>query len=78
MQRETIYEYDLDVTGMADYGVSLDAVVSGREQVPAQGLRFDVAFEGSASGRLAGSVRGVDRLRTTHQSTAGRSGGMGR
>lgn len=63
MRGEKIYHYDLDVTGITDYGVSLDAILSGKEQVPPQGLRFDVAFEGRASGRLAGTVRGVDYVR---------------
>ena len=63
MRGEKIYEYDLDVTGIVDYGVSLDAVLSGTAQVPLQGLRFDVAFEGPATGRLAGTVRGVDYVR---------------
>jgi hypothetical protein len=31
MRGEKIYEYDLDVTGMTDYGVSLDAILSGKE-----------------------------------------------
>ena len=63
MKGEKIYEYDLDVTGVTDYGVTLDAILSGREKVPPQGLRIDVAFEGRAIGRLAGRVRGVDYLR---------------
>lgn len=63
MRGEKIYQYDLDVTGVTDYGVSLDAILSGKEQVPLQGLRFDFAFEGRASGRLAGTVRGVDYVR---------------
>ena len=64
MRGEKIYEYDLDVTGVTDYGVGLDAILSGKEQVPPQGIRFDTAFEGRASGRLAGRVRGVDYART--------------
>ena len=63
MRGEKIYEYDLDITGVTDYGVSLDAILSGKEKVPPQGARFDVAFEGRASGRLSGRVRGVDYLR---------------
>lgn len=63
MRGEKIYEYDLDITGVTDYGVSLDAILSGKEQVPLQGLRFDVAFEGRARGRVAGTVRGVDYVR---------------
>jgi hypothetical protein len=63
MRGEKIYEYDLDVTGLTDYGVSLEAILTGKEKVPPQGLRIDVAFEGRAQGRLAGQVRGVDYLR---------------
>jgi len=33
MRGEKIYEYDLDVTGMTDYGVSLDAILSGKDRV---------------------------------------------
>ena len=63
MKGEKIYEYDLDVSGITDYGVSLDAILSGKEKVPPQGVRIDVAFGGRAVGRLAGRVRGVDYLR---------------
>jgi hypothetical protein len=48
---------------VTDYGVSLDSILAGKEKVPPQGARFDVAFEGNATGRLSGRVRGVDYLR---------------
>ena len=63
MRGENIYEYNLDFTGVTDYGVSMEAILSGKEKVPPQGARFDVAFEGRAKGRLSGRVRGVDYLR---------------
>jgi hypothetical protein len=63
MKGEKIYEYDCDFTGATDYGVTLEAILSGKERVPPQGARFDVAFEGRAKGRLSGRVRGVDYLR---------------
>jgi hypothetical protein len=63
MKGEKIYEYDLDVTGVTDYGITLEAILSGQERVPPQGARIDVAFEGRAMGRLAGQVRGIDYLR---------------
>ena len=63
MRGEKIYEYELDITGVTDYGVTMDAVLSGSVQVPPQGLRFDVAFEGPVRGRLAGTLRGVDYVR---------------
>lgn len=63
MRGEQIYEYDLKVTGVTDYGIPMDAILSGQVQIPPQGVRFDVAFEGRAVGRLAGTVRGVDYAR---------------
>jgi len=63
MRGEEIYEYDLDVTGVTDYGVSLEAILSGQVEIPPQGVRIDVAFAGRGSGRLAGQVRGVDYVR---------------
>ena len=63
MTGEKIYEYDLDVTGITDYGVTLEAILSGQASVPPQGARVDVAFDGHAKGRLTGRVRGIDYLR---------------
>ena len=60
MKGEKIYEYDLDVTGMTDHGIGLDAILSGTTPIPPQGVRIDVAFEGRASGRLVGRVHVVD------------------
>jgi Protein of unknown function (DUF3237) len=62
MRGEKIFEFDLDVTSVTDYGVGMDAILSGREKIPPQGARFDVAFDGRSGGRLLGRVRGVDYL----------------
>jgi len=63
MKGEKIYEYDLDITGVTDNGIVLESILSGQQAVPPQGARIDVAFEGRATGRLSGQVRGVDYLR---------------
>jgi hypothetical protein len=63
MKGEKIYEYDANVTGVTDYGVTLEGILSGKEKIPPQGVRLDIAFEGHATGRLAGRVRGVDYVR---------------
>ena len=63
MRGEKIYEYDLNITGVTDYGVTLDALLSGNEKVPLQGARIDVAFEGDIKGRITGKVcSGVEYL----------------
>ena len=57
MRGEKIYECDFNITGVTDYGVTLDALLSGKEKVPLQGARIDVAFEGDIKGRITGKVR---------------------
>ena len=57
---EQLYEYTLKITGVTEYGASLQAVLAGEAPPPPSGLRVDIAFEGTATGRLAGAVRGVD------------------
>ena len=63
MTGEKIYSCDLEILGMTDYGLPLPSIVSGQSKVPPQGARVDVAFAGLATGRLTGSVKGVDYLR---------------
>lgn len=63
MKGEKIYEYDVNVTRVTDFGVALQAIVSGESPIPPQGARVDVAFEGRGTGRLAGRVSGTDHLR---------------
>jgi Protein of unknown function (DUF3237) len=63
MRGEKIYECDFNITGVTDYGVTLDALLSAKEKVPLQGARIDVAFEGDIKGRITGKVRsGVEYL----------------
>jgi hypothetical protein len=63
MRGEKIYEHELDLTGITDFGFSLDDLLTGREAIPLQGARFDLAVNGRFKGRLAGRARGVDYLR---------------
>jgi hypothetical protein len=63
MSYEKIFEYDLDITGVTDYGADMEALFTGRERVPLQGAQFDVTLAGSVKGRVTGAMRGVDYLR---------------
>jgi hypothetical protein len=37
MTGEKIYEYDLDIAGVTDYGVSMESILAGKEKDPAPG-----------------------------------------
>lgn len=56
-----LYEYSLNVTGMTEYGISFEALMTGKVAPPPEGVRFDVAFDGTMSGpKLNGKIKGVD------------------
>jgi hypothetical protein len=63
MRGEKIYEMDLDLTGVTDFGVSMDAITTGKEAIPLHGARFNLAVNGHTKGRLAGRAHGADYLR---------------
>ncbi|WP_147269673.1 DUF3237 family protein [Rhodanobacter denitrificans] len=63
MSYEKIFEYDLDITGVTDYGANMEALFAGQERVPLQGAQFDVALAGPVKGRVTGAMRGIDYLR---------------
>ena len=52
MRGEKIYDYDLNLTGVTDFGVGMDAIFAGKETVPLQGARFDLMVEGAAKAAL--------------------------
>ena len=58
---ELIYEYVLPFTRVVEYGLSAEAVFSGTTPPPAEGARF-VYFEGPVTGKLKGTLKGVDYL----------------
>ena len=60
MSSEKIFEYDLDILTVTDYGVNMEAILAAQETVPLQGAQFDVTLAGSIKGRIVGSVRGID------------------
>ncbi len=61
---DLLYEYAVKFTGITEYGVSLQSLLAGEAAPPPEGARFDVAFEGPATGpKLKGNVTGVDYVR---------------
>ena len=45
MEGEKIYEYDLEVTGMTDCGVTLQSILSGQAKVPPHGVHIDAYMQ---------------------------------
>jgi hypothetical protein len=62
IEGEKLYEYTLSVTRIVEYGASFQDIMGGQSPPPPGGLRVDVAFEGPMTGRLSGSVVGVDYI----------------
>jgi hypothetical protein len=63
MKGEKIYEFDFDIKSVTEYGIGMNTILSGKEPIPLQGARFDLAVDGRGKGRLPGRARGVDYLR---------------
>jgi len=60
---ELLYDATWRITGVVEYGVSLEAITSGKATPPPEGARFDISIEGSVNGpKLKGSSRGIDYL----------------
>ncbi|MEJ2559212.1 MAG: DUF3237 family protein [Anaerolineae bacterium] len=60
---ELVYEAEIHFTGMVDYGVSMEALSSGKMAIPSAGARFDQTFEGMLHGpKLSGKISGTDYL----------------
>src|SRR5260370_40706343 len=52
MKGEKIYEFEFDITGVTDYGVSKDAILAGKETDRQHGAWIDLAVNGRGQGRL--------------------------
>jgi hypothetical protein len=60
---QLIFEENIRLTGIAEYGVSWEDLNAGKEPVPSEGARFDLSFEGDLNGSgIRGKVKGVDYM----------------
>jgi Protein of unknown function (DUF3237) len=59
-----LYTLTLNITGVKAYGGSFSALMAREVALPVDGARFDVAFQGAATGpKLNGAVEGIDYVR---------------
>ncbi len=57
---EVVSESTLAITDVVDYGHSLNDLLSGQVDPPPQGARVDIGFSGETTGKLTGTIKGVD------------------
>ncbi|MCB9291292.1 MAG: DUF3237 family protein [Lewinellaceae bacterium] len=58
-----LFDEEVFLTGITEYGTSWEKLASGSQAPPAQGARFDISFEGKVFGdKIKGKVKGVDYL----------------
>jgi hypothetical protein len=62
-KQDLLFEEDVKLTGVKEYGFSWQKFASGKEPIPAEGLKFDIHFEGAVYGdKINGRIKGVDYL----------------
>jgi hypothetical protein len=60
---QLLFEEDVRLTGMVEYGFSINDLIKGRKPIPQSGAHFDISFEGELVGdRIKGTIAGTDYL----------------
>jgi hypothetical protein len=60
---EHIFDEDIHLTRITEYGISWTDLIEGNVEIPVQGARFDLFFEGNVTGsKINGVIKGVDYL----------------
>jgi hypothetical protein len=60
---EHLFKEALHLTGVTEFGIGWQELTSGQVDIPAQGARFDITFEGTLEGdKIAGTISGTDFL----------------
>jgi hypothetical protein len=59
--QELIYNATIQITGQTDFGMDMQSALSGAREIPPEGVRLDIDFEGELTGpRLSGKIAGTD------------------
>jgi hypothetical protein len=60
---DLLFKEEVRLTEVKEYGYSWQKFAGGQESIPAEGLRFDIHFEGEVIGEdVNGRISGVDYL----------------
>ncbi len=62
-EKAFLFEEDVRLTAVKEYGYSFKNFAEKNQPLPAEGLRFDIHFDGVVTGELLnGTIKGVDYL----------------
>lgn len=60
---EHLFDEEISLTGITEFGVSWESLASGKADLPPQGARYNIAFEGKVFGeKINGDIKGIDYL----------------
>jgi hypothetical protein len=63
ISKKVLFEEELSITGITEYGFSWEDMRSGDKAIPLEGARFDLNFEGFARGQgINGKIIGTDYM----------------
>jgi hypothetical protein len=57
---ELAYTETLQLTGETNFGIGMQAAMSGAQAIPPEGLWLDFPFQGELVGKIAGQIAGMD------------------
>ncbi len=58
---EHIFDEEIQLTGITEYGINWDDLTKDNIEIPVQGARFDLAFEGKVTGnKINGKIKGTE------------------
>ncbi|MCB0281578.1 MAG: DUF3237 family protein [Calditrichaeota bacterium] len=58
-----LFDEQIVLTGITEYGISWEEMLNGEVQIPQNGARFDITFEGNVVGdAIKGVIKGTDYL----------------
>lgn len=61
--QELVYDETIQSTGMTDFGIDMQSVLSDPQAIPPEGVRIDGTFEGELTGpKLKGKIAGTDYM----------------
>ena len=62
-EQKVFFTEEVRLTNVKEYGYTWDDFINQRVEIPGEGLRFDIHFEGFITGEgINGSIKGVDYL----------------